>query len=202
MRNGKMKHPGAKYQAAFAGLPENERETIKALHEKEARAMDAEFDTQRTEALRGHVRSIVSDLAETPWKKTPGEVEEFLSSKRTERTLPSTVAENSEAFPFLLRRIENLGMTVRTTNRLKEEGIRFVGDLARKTEAELSYVPKLGKGSLGEIREALRSHGLGLGTEVEGWRSPNNPFLNRPVADLALIPHTETCLRKLGAEFV
>lgn len=71
--------------------------------------------------------------------------------------------------PALLKPIEDLELTVRSTNCLKAEDIYYVGDLVQRTETELMRTPNLGKKSLTEISEVLSEHGLALGMTVENW---------------------------------
>jgi DNA-directed RNA polymerase subunit alpha len=68
--------------------------------------------------------------------------------------------------PVFLRPVEDLELTVRSANCLKAENINLIGDLVRKTEAELLKTPNLGKKSLAEIKEVLASRGLRLGMPV------------------------------------
>lgn len=68
--------------------------------------------------------------------------------------------------PVYLRPVEDLELTVRSANCLKAENINLIGDLVRKTEAELLKTPNLGKKSLAEIKEVLASRGLRLGMPV------------------------------------
>src|SRR3546814_20509670 len=51
----------------------------------------------------------------------------------------------------------------------------YIGDLVQRTEMELMKTPNLGKKSLNEIKEALRSHELDLGMKLENWSSPKVP---------------------------
>lgn len=79
-------------------------------------------------------------------------------------------AEQSQNFdPLLLRPIEDLELTVRSTNCLKAENIYFVGDLIQRSENELLKTPNLGKKSLTEIKNVLASHSLSLGMRIENW---------------------------------
>ncbi len=74
-----------------------------------------------------------------------------------------------EIDPFLLKPIEDLDLTVRSTNCLKTELIFYIGDLIQKTEIELLKAPNLGKKSLNEIKEVLISKNLYLGNSIENW---------------------------------
>ncbi|GIX16842.1 MAG: DNA-directed RNA polymerase subunit alpha [Rhodothalassiaceae bacterium] len=81
-----------------------------------------------------------------------------------------------EALPFnpnLLRRVDELELSVRSANCLKNENIVYIGDLVQKTEAEMLRTPNFGRKSLNEIKEVLAQMGLKLGMEVPGWPPEN-----------------------------
>ncbi len=71
--------------------------------------------------------------------------------------------------PKLLKSVDELDLTVRSANCLKAEGIKYIGDLVKKTEVELLKTPNLGKKSLTEIKDLLASEGLSLGMRLENW---------------------------------
>jgi DNA-directed RNA polymerase subunit alpha len=71
--------------------------------------------------------------------------------------------------PFLLRSIEELELTVRSTNCLKAESIFLIGDLIHRSEFDLLKTPNLGKKSLNEIKDVLASKSLSLGMNVDNW---------------------------------
>jgi DNA-directed RNA polymerase subunit alpha len=77
--------------------------------------------------------------------------------------------EAGQIDPTLLKPIEDLELTVRSTNCLKAEDIHYVGDLVQRTETELMRTPNLGKKSLTEISEVLAEHQLRLGMTVDNW---------------------------------
>ncbi|WMC20179.1 MAG: DNA-directed RNA polymerase subunit alpha [Enterobacteriaceae bacterium PSpyr] len=77
--------------------------------------------------------------------------------------------EKPKINPILLRHVEELELTVRSSNCLKSEAIHYIGDLVQCTEVELLKTPNLGKKSLSEIKEILNSHGLSLGMRIENW---------------------------------
>lgn len=76
--------------------------------------------------------------------------------------------------PIYFRPVDDLELTVRSANCLKAENIFFIGDLVQRTESDLLKTPNLGKKSLTEIKNVLASHGLALGTKIEGWRTPSS----------------------------
>ncbi len=75
----------------------------------------------------------------------------------------------NEVNPLLVKPIDDLELTVRSTNCLKAENIYFVGDLVQRSENELMKTPNLGKKSLTEIQEVLAEHELSLGMSLDNW---------------------------------
>ncbi len=73
----------------------------------------------------------------------------------------------------LLRKVEELELSVRSANCLKNDNIVYIGDLVRKTEAEMLKTPNFGRKSLNEIKEVLSEMGLRFGMEVEDWPPEN-----------------------------
>jgi hypothetical protein len=71
----------------------------------------------------------------------------------------------------LLRRVDDLAISVRTYNCLRNEDVKLVGDLVKMTEAELLRIPNFGRKSLNEIREVLGGMSLKVGMNLPGWRS-------------------------------
>ena len=77
--------------------------------------------------------------------------------------------EQNDFDPLLLRSIEELELTVRSTNCLKAESIFLIGDLIQRSEFDLLKTPNLGKKSLNEIKDVLASRGFALGTVLDNW---------------------------------
>ncbi|MBI1182565.1 MAG: DNA-directed RNA polymerase subunit alpha [Alphaproteobacteria bacterium] len=73
----------------------------------------------------------------------------------------------------LLRKVDELELSVRSANCLKNDNIVYIGDLIQKTEAEMLRTPNFGRKSLNEIKEVLASMGLKLGMEVPNWPPEN-----------------------------
>ncbi|MBL0318370.1 MAG: DNA-directed RNA polymerase subunit alpha [Alphaproteobacteria bacterium] len=73
----------------------------------------------------------------------------------------------------LLRKVDELELSVRSQNCLKNDNIVYIGDLVRKTEAEMLKTPNFGRKSLNEIKDVLSSMGLRFGMEVIGWPPEN-----------------------------
>ena len=86
-----------------------------------------------------------------------------------------TEAEKEE-LPFnrnLLKKVEELELSVRSANCLKNDNIVYIGDLVQKTEAEMLRTPNFGRKSLNEIKEVLAKMGIHLGMDVVGWPPEN-----------------------------
>lgn len=91
-----------------------------------------------------------------------------------------------EELPFnrnLLKRVEELELSVRSANCLKNDNIVYIGDLVQKTEAEMLRTPNFGRKSLNEIKEVLAQMGIHLGMDVVGWPPENIETLARSLDD-------------------
>jgi DNA-directed RNA polymerase subunit alpha len=75
--------------------------------------------------------------------------------------------------PALLKKVDELELSVRSANCLKNDNIVYIGDLIQKTEAEMLRTPNFGRKSLNEIKEVLAGMGLHLGMEVPAWPPEN-----------------------------
>jgi DNA-directed RNA polymerase subunit alpha len=81
-----------------------------------------------------------------------------------------------EDLPFnrnLLRKVDELELSVRSANCLKNDNIIYIGDLVQKSEGEMLRTPNFGRKSLNEIKEVLATMGLHLGMQVPGWPPEN-----------------------------
>ncbi len=101
---------------------------------------------------------------------------------------PETVTEKDEAdeLPFnrnLLRKVEELELSVRSANCLKNDNIIYIGDLVQKSESDMLRTPNFGRKSLNEIKEVLTNMGIHLGMQVEGWPPENIEELAKKLDD-------------------
>ncbi len=81
-----------------------------------------------------------------------------------------------DELPFnknLLRKVDELELSVRSANCLKNDNIIYIGDLVLKSEAEMLRTPNFGRKSLNEIKEVLSQMGLHLGMEISNWPPEN-----------------------------
>lgn len=81
--------------------------------------------------------------------------------------------DDLEFNPLLLKKVDELELSVRSANCLKNDNIVYIGDLIQKTEAEMLRTPNFGRKSLNEIKEVLSGMGLHLGMDVEEWPPEN-----------------------------
>jgi DNA-directed RNA polymerase subunit alpha len=68
---------------------------------------------------------------------------------------------------LLLRHVDDLELSVRSANCLKNAGINLIGELVQKTEAEMLKTKNFGRKSLNEIKEILSESGLGFGMKLD-----------------------------------
>lgn len=93
-------------------------------------------------------------------------------------------SEEKEELPFnknLLRKVDELELSVRSANCLKNDNIVYIGDLVQRSESDMLRTPNFGRKSLNEIKEVLSTMGLHLGMQVEGWPPENIEDLARKV---------------------
>ncbi|HTG78317.1 MAG TPA: DNA-directed RNA polymerase subunit alpha [Sphingomicrobium sp.] len=88
-------------------------------------------------------------------------------------TPEGTAADTNQLNRYLLKKVDELELSVRSANCLKNDNIIYIGDLVQKTEAEMLRTPNFGRKSLNEIKEVLASMGLRLGMDIPGWPPEN-----------------------------
>ena len=87
--------------------------------------------------------------------------EEIETASASEERRPEIKNEN------LNRSVEELELSVRSYNCLKNANIQSIGELVQKTEAEMLKTKNFGRKSLNEIKEILSSMGLSLGMKID-----------------------------------
>lgn len=99
---------------------------------------------------------------------------------------PTDEEKMKDALPFdpkLLKHVDELELSVRANNCLKNDKINWLGELVQKTEADMLKTPNFGRKSLNEIKIQLEAMGLGLGMEVPGWPPENIAELSKKYED-------------------
>ncbi len=97
-----------------------------------------------------------------------------------------SAAEQKDDLPFnrnLLRKVDELELSVRSANCLKNDNIIYIGDLVQKSEADMLRTPNFGRKSLNEIKEVLSQMGLHLGMEIAAWPPENIEELAKRLED-------------------
>lgn len=100
-------------------------------------------------------------------------VEQFSVFAALEGTpAPVEKPQTPKVDPLLLRPVDDLELTPRSSNCLKAQSIHYIGDLIQYSENDLLRTPNLGRKSLNEIKQVLAEHGLSLGMKLENWPTP------------------------------
>ena len=73
----------------------------------------------------------------------------------------------------LYRSVNELELSVRAANCLRNATIRYIGELVQKTEQEMLKTKNFGRKSLNEIKEILHEMGLNLGMKLESFSPPD-----------------------------
>ena len=81
--------------------------------------------------------------------------------------------------PTLLKKVDELELSVRSQNCLKNENIIYLGDLVRRSENDMLKTPNFGRKSLNEIRAILQSYNLNFGMDIPEWPPENIDELSK-----------------------
>ena len=104
----------------------------------------------------------------------------FVDPKEIEKKPQITEPEYNKN---LLKKVDELELSVRSMNCLKNDNIIYIGDLVQKTEPEMLRTPNFGRKSLNEIKEVLNSMSLYLGMEIPNWPPENIAELSKKLED-------------------
>ncbi|HJD56408.1 MAG TPA: DNA-directed RNA polymerase subunit alpha [Rickettsia endosymbiont of Pyrocoelia pectoralis] len=85
--------------------------------------------------------------------------------------------------PYLLKRVDELELSVRSANCLKNDNIIYIGDLVKRTESDMLRTPNFGRKSLNEIKEILAKFNLRFGMDVPDWPPENIHELSKRYED-------------------
>lgn len=107
------------------------------------------------------------------------QLQQFINFEEQEVEEAKKESDDLPFSPYLLKKVEELELSVRSANCLKNDNIVYIGDLVQKTESEMLKTPNFGRKSLNEIKEVLASMGLKFGMDVAGWPPENIEELAR-----------------------
>ena len=89
------------------------------------------------------------------------------SEAEVEKDPPDIGEMEEDINDVLLRHVDDLELSVRSANCLKNAGINLIGELVQKTEAEMLKTKNFGRKSLNEIKEILQESGMGFGMKLD-----------------------------------
>ncbi|MCY4181162.1 MAG: DNA-directed RNA polymerase subunit alpha [Litoreibacter sp.] len=107
----------------------------------------------------------------------------FVNFDEPESARAQDEEDELEFNPLLLKKVDELELSVRSANCLKNDNIVYIGDLIQKTEAEMLRTPNFGRKSLNEIKEVLSGMGLHLGMDIVDWPPENIEDLAKKFED-------------------
>jgi DNA-directed RNA polymerase subunit alpha len=111
------------------------------------------------------------------------QLQAFINFDEPEIQLDQGTAEKLSFNSNLLKKVEELELSVRSANCLKNDNIIYIGDLVQKSESEMLRTPNFGRKSLNEIKEVLQQMELGLGISVPDWPPENIEDLAKKFED-------------------
>ena len=111
------------------------------------------------------------------------QLQSFINFDEPEEIIPEPDALEPQFNKNLLRKVEELELSVRSMNCLRNDNIIYIGDLVQKTETEMLRTPNFGRKSLNEIKEVLGVMSLYLGMEVPNWPPENIEEMARKIED-------------------
>ena len=107
----------------------------------------------------------------------------FITFEEPKKKLDGEAKPELPFNPALLKKVDELELSVRSANCLKNDNIVYIGDLIQKTEAEMLRTPNFGRKSLNEIKEVLANMNLHLGMDVPNWPPENIEELAKKFED-------------------
>ena len=111
------------------------------------------------------------------------QLQPFINFDEPEIQQDQSAAEKLSFNSNLLKKVEELELSVRSANCLKNDNIIYIGDLVQKSESEMLRTPNFGRKSLNEIKEVLQHMELNLGMSVPDWPPENIDDLAKKYED-------------------
>ena len=111
------------------------------------------------------------------------QLQAFINFDEPEIQQEASTHEKLSFNPNLLKKVEELELSVRSANCLKNDNIIYIGDLVQKSESEMLRTPNFGRKSLNEIKEVLQQMELNLGMLVSDWPPENIEELAKKFED-------------------
>jgi DNA-directed RNA polymerase subunit alpha len=111
------------------------------------------------------------------------QLQQFVNFEEPEAVEREKVSHDLPFNKNLLKKVEELELSVRSANCLKNENIIYIGDLVQKSENEMLKTPNFGRKSLNEIKAVLEIMGLTLGMMIPNWPPENIEELSKKLED-------------------
>ena len=111
------------------------------------------------------------------------QLQPFINFDEPEIQPDQSQAEKLSFNTNLLKKVEELELSVRSANCLKNDNIIYIGDLVQKSESEMLRTPNFGRKSLNEIKEVLNTMSLYLGMEIPNWPPDNIAELSKKLEE-------------------
>ena len=107
----------------------------------------------------------------------------FINFEEPKEVEQKPIISEPEFNKNLLKKVDELELSVRSMNCLKNDNIVYIGDLVQKTEPEMLRTPNFGRKSLNEIKEVLNAMSLFLGMEIPNWPPENIAEMSKKLED-------------------
>ena len=107
----------------------------------------------------------------------------FINFNEPQEIVVKETSSEPEFNKNLLRKVDELELSVRSMNCLKNDNIIYIGDLVQKSEGEMLRTPNFGRKSLNEIKEVLTGMSLYLGMEIPNWPPDNIAELSKKLEE-------------------
>jgi len=107
----------------------------------------------------------------------------FVNFDEPQEIIVKETSNEPEFNKNLLRKVDELELSVRSMNCLKNDNIIYIGDLVQKSEGEMLRTPNFGRKSLNEIKEVLTGMSLYLGMEIPNWPPENIAELSKKLEE-------------------
>ncbi|MBA5724241.1 DNA-directed RNA polymerase subunit alpha [Candidatus Liberibacter sp.] len=107
----------------------------------------------------------------------------FINFDEPKKEVEEEVGMDLSFNPALLKKVDELELSVRSANCLRSDNIVYIGDLIQKTEAEMLRTANFGRKSLFEIKGVLATMGLFLGMRLPDWPPDNIEELAKQYED-------------------
>jgi|TARA_Y100000034_G_scaffold102714_1_gene127779 hypothetical protein len=130
-------------------------------------AEDKIFVERYRDFVDNYINDIVSERLQAIYDENIAELEGTPEGKYIEnlaRNVRKSIRQNEDAYDIEL---DDLGLSIRTANCLKNDNIKYIGQLVQMKETEMLRKPNFGRRSLREMKEVLDKHGLNFGMEID-----------------------------------